>query len=134
MKDGRTRRLEESEALPQEVFFDHNRLTLVVAKGPSAGSEFSLEKARTSVGRGREVDLCFDDEAMSNEHAMFELSEGGMRVRDLASTNGVRVNGASVLSADLKHGDRVEIGEHEFRFLHEVASRGPKTFVLSDDG
>ena len=132
MKDGRTRRIEESEAFPVDSFFEENQVSLVVAKGAAAGSDFPLERSRTLVGRGFEADLRFADDAMSSEHAVFELGDAGIRVRDLASTNGVRVNGAPVLSADLKHGDRIELGEHEFRFLQEPVSRGPRTFVLDD--
>lgn len=133
MKDGLTKTLVDSlDELPQDEFFDCNRVTLVVASGMAAGSEFLIETPRFCVGRGPDVDLAFADDAMSSQHAMLELAESGFRVRDLASTNGVRVNGAEVLSADLKHGDRIELGGHELRFLHEKASRGPKTFVISD--
>jgi pSer/pThr/pTyr-binding forkhead associated (FHA) protein len=133
MKDGLTRKLVDSlDELPQDEFFDCNRVTLVVASGMAAGSEFLIETPRFCVGRGPDVDLAFADDAMSSQHAMLELAESGFRVRDLASTNGVRVNGAEVLSADLKHGDRIELGGHELRFLHEKASREPKTFVISD--
>ena len=34
MKDGRTRRIEESEAFPTDEFFELNQVSLVVANGP----------------------------------------------------------------------------------------------------
>ena len=133
MKDGLTRKLEDSyDELSRDEFFDHYRVTLVVSKGAAAGSEYPIEQTRFCVGRGPDVDLFLADDAMSSEHAILELGENGFRVRDLASTNGLRVNGTEVLSADLEHGDRIEIGSHEFRFLHEKSSRGPRTFVISD--
>lgn len=134
MKDGRTKKLEEPQpVVPRPEFFDRHRVTLVVATGPGAGSEFEIDRTRVSVGRGAEADIVFDDSAMSSEHAAFELVEEGIRVRDLASTNGVRVNGGEVLSAELKHGDRVTLGGHEFRLLVEEQQKS-RTFVLEDHG
>jgi pSer/pThr/pTyr-binding forkhead associated (FHA) protein len=37
-------------------------------------------------------------------------------LQDLGSTNGSRVNGKLVHSANLSHGDRIEIGDAQFRF------------------
>jgi pSer/pThr/pTyr-binding forkhead associated (FHA) protein len=69
---------------------------------------------------------------MSREHAAFELVEGAFRVRDLASTNGIRVNGSPMLAAELKHGDRLEIGEHEFQYILEEQEPAPRTYVIDD--
>ena len=130
----RTKSLASANQIEDDhLFFQGNRITLVVSAGPSAGSEFEIERPSVSIGRGAGADLSFDDEAMSSEHATFELVGGRFRIRDLASTNGVRVNGAVVQTADLKHGDRIQLGTSEFRFLQENARREPKTFVLADD-
>lgn len=133
MQDGRTKKMEDSPEQSGNAFFDSHRVTLVIASGPQAGSEYALDRSPVSVGRGPEADIPIDDSAMSCEHAAFELVDEGFRVRDLASTNGVRVNGGEVLSADLKHGDRVTLGEHEFRFLQETVQPRAPTFVLADD-
>lgn len=132
MQDGRTRKMPPAEAPGEPAsFFQHHRATLVVAEGPAAGSEFPLEQPRTVLGRGPGVDLAFDDEAMSREHAALELGEAGMRVRDLGSTNGVRVNGSPALAAELKHGDRIAVGTHTFRYLLEDRETEPRTYLLS---
>jgi pSer/pThr/pTyr-binding forkhead associated (FHA) protein len=125
MQDGRTRKMPAAETPRQPAeFLDRHRATLVVAEGPAAGSEFALEQPRTVVGRGPGVDLAFPDEAMSREHAAFEVAEDGMRVRDLGSTNGVRVNGAPALAAELKH---------TFRFLLEDSEPEPPSYLLSQE-
>jgi len=134
MHDGRTRKLKRSEIGAGEGdFFSRHRATLVLVAGPGAGSEFALERERVCVGRGEETDLRFDDAAMSREHAALERSGEGFRIRDLASSNGVRVNGSTVLVADLKHGDRIELGEHRFQFLLEERVREPSAYALSED-
>ena len=42
------------------------------------------------------------------------------------STNGVRVNGAATLSCELKHGDRIEIGESDFQYVVQPRVRQPR--------
>ena len=41
--------------------------------------------------------------------------------------------GGELRSADLKNGDRFELGEHEFQFVLEKRQRSPKTYVVEDD-
>lgn len=131
--DGRTRRVAQIEnGDAGEAFFDENCVTLVVLSGRGAGSEHALEAAKVCIGRSPAADLPFCDDAMSSEHAVFELVGDVIRVRDLASTNGVRVNGGLVLSADLEHGDRLQIGGHEFQYLLEKRSHSPRAFVVGD--
>jgi len=133
MRDGYTRKIQSKEA--EDLlgsYHEHHRVTLVVVKGPAAGTEYILGDSKVVVGRGPGVDLAFSDEAMSREHVAFELVEGGYRVRDLASTNGLRVNGSDVLTANLKHGDTVELGDHRFQFLVEKRSGSGKAHVIPD--
>jgi hypothetical protein len=134
MRDGVTRKLEvKAQGKPTLDFFKTHRITLVIAKGAAAGREFPIDRERIVVGRGPDVDLAFDDPSMSHEHAALELTGGHFRVRDLASTNGVMVNGSRQLVIDLKHGDKIEIGEHVFRWLVEKHSNAGGTYVLDND-
>jgi hypothetical protein len=133
MRDGQTRKISTSErANSPEAYLQKNRVSLVVVNGPSSGSEYALDAPKVVLGRGPGVDLEFRDEAMSREHLAFELSEGGFRVRDLASTNGVRVNGADALAVDLEHGDTIEVGKHRFQYLVEEQSKSGKAHVIQD--
>ncbi len=134
MQDGRTRRLAQSEEPAQELdFFRCFQASLVTLSGTTAGNEYPLDRTPITVGRGPEVDLAFDDAAMSREHAALELVEDQFRIRDLASTNGVLVNGSPTLVGELKHGDRLQIGEHSFQYLVEERRREPKTYDLSGE-
>ncbi len=134
MKNDRTRELSAPNT-PSGArgFLTRNRASLVVIEGPAAGTEYELDRPRLDLGRGPEVDLCFADDAMSREHVAFELVEDGFRVRDLGSTNGVVLNGGRVLAAELKHGDRLRVGEHTFQYLVERLERQPETYLLPDD-
>lgn len=134
MRDGRTRKLATaSGAVAFADWVARWRPTIVVVVGGAEGSEFALDGERTTLGRGPGVTLAFPDDAMSREHAALEFAEDGFRIRDLGSRNGVCVNGADVPAADLKHGDRFQLGEHVFRFLVEERRRPPRTYLLPEE-
>ena len=132
MGESFTRRL---PVAPKDGFFEFHarcRSSLVMVTGGAAGNEYPIERPRVSLGRGPGVDLEFNDGAMSREHCVIEFAGEGFRVRDLGSTNGTRVNSGSVQSADLKNGDRLELGEHVFQLVLEERPREPRTYVVPD--
>jgi len=126
MADRATRKLSK----PERDAKLRQRASLVILEGGAEGTEFELERERCVIGRGPGVDLALDDSAMSRQHAAFERTATGWRVRDLGSTNGVRVNGAPVQGADLKHGDRIELGEHVLQYLVEARAAEPRAFQV----
>lgn len=133
MRDGRTRKLERPES--DEGFEGWRarwRAVLVVLAGGAEGTEHPVEAAVVTLGRGPGVDVAFDDASMSREHAALEFASEGFRVRDLGSMNGTLLNGGEVLAAELKNGDRVQLGEHVLQFVLEERPRLPRTYVLPD--
>ena len=77
--------------------------------------------------------MVFDDRTMSREHAVIEFAGLGFRVRDLASMNGIFLNGSEVKVGDLKSGDRIQVGQHVFQFVLEKSQHSPKTYVLPEE-
>ena len=133
MRDGLTRKIAVGERDAGFTrFLADVRASLVVLEGGVAGAEHEIERPRTSLGRGPGVDLAFPDPAMSKEHACLEWADGGLRLRDLGSMNGIRVNGAEVQVSDLKHGDRFQLGAHVFQLVLEQRRREPRAYVLPD--
>lgn len=133
MHDGRTRKVDSIEPERATGFLEANRASLTVVTGPAAGMEYTLDAARTIVGRSAEAQIRLDDGSVSSEHAAFELDAKGFGVRDLASTNGVRVNGKEVLSVSLEHGDRVQLGDCELQYVVEERSRAPRAWSVEED-
>ena len=127
MKDGRTRRVRQAKSEKRDSFSATQSATLVYASGPYAGSEITLEGERIRLGRGPGVDVLIDDASVSHEHAALELTPTGFLIRDLGSTNGVRLNGARVMAGELKHGDRVTLGAVEFCYVVEPRKSAPPT-------
>ncbi len=133
MHDGHTRKLPATETPTSfDDFVQQWQGSLVIVAGGPEGTDYPLDTARITLGRGPGVDLAFEDDSMSAEHAAVEFANGGFRLRDLNSTNGTWMNDVEVMSADLKNGDRVRLGEHVFQFVLEQRTREPKTYVLPD--
>jgi Protein of unknown function (DUF3662)/FHA domain len=71
------------------------------------------------LGRSRDCDIVLEDVNVSRRHAEVRPSGGSWTVRDLGSTNGVKVNGRRVEPAgaqSLKPGDVVELGTSRATF------------------
>jgi hypothetical protein len=67
-----------------------------------------------SIGRGTEADLRVSDPSISRKHAQIivEGTPGNLTIKivDLGSRNGIKVNGEKVLESPLTRGSRIEIG------------------------
>ncbi|MCO5168102.1 MAG: FHA domain-containing protein [Planctomycetes bacterium] len=68
------------------------------------------EGVEVRVGRSRECDVVIQSPRVSRVHALLLWQEAAPAVRDLASQNGVWVNGAQVREARLDDGDELTIG------------------------
>ena len=87
------------------------RATLMVLTGAQAGRSMALGPTRMTIGRARDADLVVEDAGVSRHHArVVQGTVGGFFVEDLASTNGILVNGATVERALLDDGDRLQLG------------------------
>ena len=69
------------------------------------------------LGRSRDADVVLDDPNVSRRHAEVRPSGGSWIVRDLGSTNGVKVNGRRIQGPQsLKSGDTIELGTARVTF------------------
>lgn len=76
-----------------------------------------LSADRTTIGRSHRSDLCLVDVSISREHAEIRVTDKGVMILDLGSTNGLAVNGTPAQSHYLSSGDCIQLGSHVFRFL-----------------
>jgi Protein of unknown function (DUF3662)/FHA domain len=69
------------------------------------------------LGRSREADIQVDDANVSRKHAEVRPSGASWTVRDLGSTNGVKVNGRRIQGAQsLRSGDTITLGTSDIVF------------------
>lgn len=78
--------------------------------GPQRRLETVVSLPVTTIGRDPSNDLVLDVGDVSRYHARIELAGGELRVIDLGSTNGTRVNGQPVRTAALHAGDELGFG------------------------
>ena len=89
---------------------------VIVINGPEPGTVVSLAEGTTILGRGENCEVQVEDVSVSREHCSVELTAEYCRIRDMDSSNGVRVNGMPRTEHYLQHGDTVEMGEIRFKF------------------
>ena len=75
------------------------------------------------IGREPGVDLELEVPAVSRKHAEIGWANGAYHVRDLASRNGVIVNGRRVQGAALDDCDELRIGDAIFKFVERDAEQ-----------
>jgi len=99
------------------------RGVLVICNGGFEGMEYELTSDETLIGRNPTTDITLLDENISREHALglFDDENRTYTIEDLQSSNGTKVNGKRVRSADLVDADEVEIGNTRFRSLMKGA-------------
>ncbi len=74
-------------------------------------------KPRTTLGRTNDNDIVLDATFASRHHAVVLVEDHDVRIEDLNSTNGIRVNGQRVGQQLLEEGDIITIGKTVFRYL-----------------
>lgn len=90
------------------------------------GTNILLDKAILLIGRHQECDIQIHSRKVSRLHCCIAQVGDYLVVRDLGSTNGIRVNGTRVLEGRLHVGDELTIGN--FRYLvrwDNVQARAP---------
>ena len=93
---------------------------LVVIYGPDLGKKIPLDATVLTLGRSDRCDLVIPLEDVSREHCRIERDGDVFRVRDLASTNGTRVNEHRLDPQEpvlLHPGEHIYVGGVIFKFL-----------------
>jgi EAL domain-containing protein (putative c-di-GMP-specific phosphodiesterase class I) len=86
------------------------------------------------VGRRSGLELSLPCQSVSKVHAELRLIEGGLRVRDLASTNGTFLNGVKIIAeAAVQSGDLLQLGNMIFQVIEADSSVTPDTLTIETD-
>ena len=96
------------------------------------GDPIPLLRERLLVGRRSRCDIHLDFPNVSSQHCELEMDSGYWQVRDLRSTNGVKVNGQRVEVQVLMPGDKLTVGRHEFEVVYRPLTDGPPP-TLADE-
>lgn len=92
------------------------RVTITVPDRNPQPYRFQLDRQAVNMGRGSDNDIVVEDGSVSVRHAVMERIEGGYQLRDLGSTNGIKLDGQVMPIIPLRHGLSVRIGDVAFDF------------------
>lgn len=83
------------------------------------GPTILLDKPILLLGRHPECDIQLNSRKVSRRHCCIAQVNNYLVVRDLGSTNGVRINGVRVVEGKLKGGDELTVGNFRYQVSWE---------------
>jgi predicted component of type VI protein secretion system len=93
-----------------------------------AGPNILLDKPILLLGRHPECDIQIDSRKISRRHCCIAQVSDYLVVRDLGSTNGIRINGIRLVEGRLSPGDELTIGNNRYKVNWDVvAAASPPT-------
>jgi predicted component of type VI protein secretion system len=95
------------------------------------GPDILLDRAMVVVGRHPSCDTRLDSLRVSRQHCCMSHDKGEVTVRDLGSTNGIRINGQRVERGRLRPGDELSIAHIRFRLEN---GQGHEQTIVESDG
>jgi predicted component of type VI protein secretion system len=99
---------------------------LALTDGPS----IVLDKPILLLGRHPECDIQIDSRKVSRRHCCIAQVADYLVVRDLDSTNGIRINGARVQEGKLRHGDELTIGNNRYQVSWDDGAPQPEASLM----
>ncbi len=87
--------------------------------------KMKLTRISNVVGRDEYCDLILTNSAVSRKHCILQVTERGVMIKDLDSTNGTYANGIAVTDGYINRGDRLSLGSYELT-LHVEKNMGDK--------
>lgn len=84
------------------------------------GAPFPLRKPNLLVGRSSACDISLPFPKVSGKHCQLEFRDGFWYVRDLGSSNGVRVDGVAQTYQCIKPGAILSIAEHRYQMAYAL--------------
>ncbi|HEY3326779.1 MAG TPA: FHA domain-containing protein [Novimethylophilus sp.] len=82
--------------------------------------EHDLDKDLLTIGRRPNNDVHIDNLAVSGSHAVVRTIGNDSFLEDLDSTNGTIVNGKPIKKHILQHGDVIELGKYQLKYVNEA--------------
>jgi pSer/pThr/pTyr-binding forkhead associated (FHA) protein len=92
------------------------RVTITAPDTHPQPYRFQLDRRVVTLGRGSNNDIVIDCGSVSAAHAEMRRIEGGYELRDLDSTNGIKLEGERMPAIPLRSGLSVKLGDVAFDF------------------
>jgi len=86
------------------------------------GDPIPLQSDTITIGRRATCDIRLDFSNVSGMHCELSFKQGIWNVRDLGSSNGIKINGERTMSGILRPGAELGIAGHLFTIEYQVSS------------
>lgn len=88
------------------------------------GDPIPLTRRIMTMGRRESCDICLRFPNVSGLHCELSFRDGYWFIRDLGSTNGIKINGSRVLQRPMRPGDELGISNRRYTIQYKLASIG----------
>lgn len=115
----------ESDTQVPEIKSDDSRqISYGTLVSQQSGREIELTTRRVLVGRRKSCHIVIPHSDVSSHHCQLFIEEGWWCVRDLESSNGVKINGKKIAKGVLGPNDVVSFGRHDYKIDYLPADLG----------
>lgn len=84
------------------------------------GDPIPLRQPVMVIGRRESCDICLKFQNVSGQHCELSYQNGYWMVRDLGSSNGIKVNGERMTRSPLRPGDQIALATHKFTIQYQL--------------
>jgi adenylate cyclase len=88
------------------------------------GDTIPLIRRVMTIGRRESCDICLKFPNISGLHCELSFREGYWFIRDMGSSNGVKINGCRQKQSPLRPGDELSISNHRYTIQYNISSHG----------
>jgi len=117
-------------ARPAKGIPSRYQASVVILQGYAEGMEYSIDRTYAVIGRNRDAAIPLKDPLASREHAVIVFHDSAFILKDLDSTNGTHMRGASIRQRKLRHGDKFRVGDTVLQFILQDTGRG-RTYEIA---
>lgn len=86
------------------------------------GDSIPLDRPIMSIGRRESCDISLKFPNISGLHCELSFREGYWQIKDMGSTNGVKVNGERTLQKPLRPGDELAIANRRYTIQYNLSA------------
>jgi hypothetical protein len=97
----------------EKALMRKHQLALVSVDDPSA-QRLRIIRSSNLVGRNPACDFTMNHSSISRQHCLLQITERGLHVKDLSTTNGTKVNGINLTEGYVSVGDMLTFGHLSF--------------------